>query len=997
MITHDRWQRIKKIFQSAQELALTERVGFLDEACAGDESIRADVEALLTADASNDEFLSTPAYEFAAAILADTESEFSAGQKVGRYTILCPLGAGGMGQIYLAEDAQLGRKIALKLISPEFATDPRRVHRFEQEARAASALNHPNVCVIHEIETTDTGRHFIAMEYIQGITLRDQLSRGVLTVSEALNVAIQVAAALSSAHATGIVHRDIKPENIMLRPDGYVKVLDFGLAKLTEALPEQPQLHQVSTGVLTEAGTLMGTAKYMSPEQLRKAHVDERTDIWSLGVVLYEMLTGVTPFEAPSSNEMVELILDARPVPLVLPAEIPGRLKEIVRKAFEKDRTARYQTITKLASDLKALQMELHRQAEGDLDLPDKTPPLFGVYAPGNEQKTRKIATESAILSRLKSQAFSTADFLLSEIRSHKAAAFFTGTTGVIALVLFLPNAMRFLNKSVSPTSDSQQSSKSVPAINMQTLTNAGTSVTSAISSDGKLVAHAEEQGGRQRLVVMSTTTFAPSIVVSPADVQYLGISFSPDNNYLYFTRRENSREILYRLALPGGAPVKVKDWVDSPISFSPRGDQFAFVRHDPAKGEYSLMRSDVDGGTEQTIATRTGGDKFSVYGLAWSPDGSIIVCPSSSWADGYHVKLIAFQLKDGREFAIGDQSWFSILQLAWQGDMTSLVVSAREQPSAPHRLWRITYPSGAPLKITDDLGEYTTVSLAGDNIVAVRTDPTWWIWVASLDDFARAKVIASGVGLNYGLSWTASGNIVYSSMAQDRLNISRVDTDGSNQVQLTANAGDNYNPVASADGRFVVFASTRNGRFNIWRMNTEDGSDSKQLTFTDGNFYPSVSPDDQWIAYDNQVKSKLSVWKVPLQGGEAIKVAENYRMPAFSPDSQLIAARYHLNSGSRDLAIFSADGGQPLMQVAIPVLEWQRVQWLDDHTLSYIRNVDGYSNIWSYDLDSKVEKQLTHFNSDQIYAYSWSPDYKQVACQRGTVISNVTKISSER
>jgi Tol biopolymer transport system component len=234
--------------------------------------------------------------------------------------------------------------------------------------------------------------------------------------------------------------------------------------------------------------------------------------------------------------------------------------------------------------------------------------------------------------------------------------------------------------------------------------------------------------------------------------------------------------------------------------------------------------------------------------------------------------------------------------------------------------------------------------------------------------------------------------------MVQDRLNISRVDADGSNQVQLTANTEDNYNPAVSADGRFIIFASNRNNqKFNIWRINTEDGSDAKPLTFTDGNFYPSVSPDNQWVAYDNLVESKVSVWKVPLQGGEAIKVAENYRMPAFSPDSRLIAARYHRNSGSIDLAIFSAGGGQPLRQVSIPVLEWQRVQWLDGHTLSYIKNVDGYSNIWSYDLDSGVEKQLTHFNSDRIYAYSWSPDFKQVACQRGTVIGNVTIINSER
>ena len=210
MITHDRWRRIKELFHSAQGRTPAGRLEFLKEVCGDDDSLREELEALLTADAGNDDFLSAPAYEFAAGMLAGEASEFSPGQKVGRYTILCSLGAGGMGQIYLARDATLGRKIALKLISPEFATDPRRVHRFEQEARAASALNHPNVCVIHEIGITDTGRHFIAMEYIQGLTLRDQLSRGPLKPLEAVRIAAQVAAALGSAHAAGIIHRHIK-------------------------------------------------------------------------------------------------------------------------------------------------------------------------------------------------------------------------------------------------------------------------------------------------------------------------------------------------------------------------------------------------------------------------------------------------------------------------------------------------------------------------------------------------------------------------------------------------------------------------------------------------------------------------------------------------------------------------------------------------------------------------------------------------------------------
>ena len=554
---------------------------------ADDVSMREEVEALLTADAGNEDFLSSPAYEFAADLIASESSEFSAGQKVGRYEILCSLGAGGMGQIYLAHDAQLGRKIALKLISREFATDPRRVLRFEQEARAASALNHPNVCVIHEIGITDNGRHFIAMEYIQGITLRDQLARGPFKPLEALQVAIQVGAALASAHAVGIVHRDIKPENIMLRPDGYVKVVDFGLAKLTEILPEQRRLGEAATRVRTEPRTLMGTVKYMSPEQLREAPVDERTDIWSLGLVLYEMLTGVTPFEARSRNDSIALILRTQPVELQFPDQLPTQFREVVKKTLEKDCAERYQTVTKLTSDLSNLKRELERNTEGYLN------PVTGIqsspvpYTPGVDEGEAPEYI-SAIFTRLKSQAMSTADSLFSEIRTHKAAAIFAGASGVLALLFFLPSAARWINRVVNPAIPVQETTNN--GRTMRLLTNAGTSVCSAISPDGKWVAHAEEQNGKQHLVVTNTTTFGSSVAVPAEDVQYLGVSFSRDSNYLYFTRKEkNDPGTLYRLAWPGTNPIRLKTGVDSPISFSPQGDRFAFVRHNEETNEYFL------------------------------------------------------------------------------------------------------------------------------------------------------------------------------------------------------------------------------------------------------------------------------------------------------------------------------------------------------------------------------------------------------------------------
>jgi serine/threonine protein kinase/Tol biopolymer transport system component len=992
MITHERWQRIKEIFNSAQDCKPAERSEFLNEVCGDDAVLREEVEALLTADADNENFLTSPAYEFAAGVLASETTEFLAGQTVGRFEILCPLGAGGMGQIYLARDAQLGRNIALKLISQEFASDPRRVVRFEQEARAASALNHPNVCVIHEIGMTENGRHFIAMEYIQGVTLRDQLARGPLNLHEALQTAIQVGTALASAHAVGIVHRDIKPENIMLRPDGYVKVVDFGLAKLTEALPEQQRLGQSQTMVRTEPRTVMGTVKYMSPEQLREAPVDERTDIWSLGIVLYEMLTGSTPFDAQSPNESIALILSAEPAQLSFPEAVPIQYREIVKKTLERNCNGRYQTISKVIADLSRLQRALEQNADYLIQVPENESSSIPYTPALHEQPTRG----SAIFTLLKSQAILTADTLITEIRTHRAAALFAGATSVLGLLLLIPTVSRWVKGIGNPAGEVQQPTGTVHARPIKALTNSGTAVCSAISFDGKWMAHAEKLKGKQQLVVTNIAASGSfSVAVPPEDVEYVGITFSRDNQ-LYFTRKENHGPgILYRLAWPDTNPVKIKTNVDSPISFSPPGDRFTFVRHDEATSEYWLMLSNIDGSNEQVVAVRKDGHRFSVYGPAWSPDGSRIVCAESFWDKGksFQTNLVSFDLTNGSEQLIGGP-WFSVSQVAWQQDMNSLVINGRDSITSPHHLWRIGFPAGDRERITSDLNDYAGVSLSGENIVTVSTNLSWGLWVASLDESEKPTQIATGVGLNYGLSWTSQGKIVYSSMVQDRLNISRIDPNGSNKVPLTT-VGDNFSPASSADGRFIVFSSNRDGYFNIWRVNADDGSEPIQLTFSDGNFYPSVSPDNQWVAYDNLIDSGISIWKVPMNGGDPIKVTEKCRMAVFSLNSQLIACRYDLDSGTRDVAIFSAHGGGPLRQFAVPIQEWQRIQWLpNERELSYVKNDDGYSNIWSYDLERKTSKQLTNFNSDQIYAYAWSPDYKQVACQRGTKLSDVTMIS---
>ena len=362
-MTPERWQKVKEIFQSALERAPDERSAFLESACRGDESLHKEVESLIASHEKDGSFIDSPAYEAATELLTEQQVELAPGQAFGSFEIVSLLGEGGMGQVYLALDHRLGRKVALKLLPSEFTQDQERLHRFAQEARAASSLNHPNILTIHEIGEVD-GRRFIASEYVDGEMLRTRIAGGPFNTGEVINIAEQIASALAAAHAEGIIHRDIKPENIMLRRDGIVKLLDFGLAKLAEQSEAGPE-DATRKLIKTSAGVLLGTAAYMSPEQARGQAVDARSDIWSLGVVIYEMIAGHAPFAGQTNSDVLVSILEREPKSLTSQsAKVPEALDWIVTKALIKDRDDRYQTSRELLTDIRRLKQRLELTTE---------------------------------------------------------------------------------------------------------------------------------------------------------------------------------------------------------------------------------------------------------------------------------------------------------------------------------------------------------------------------------------------------------------------------------------------------------------------------------------------------------------------------------------------------------------------------------------------------------------------------------------------------------
>src|SRR6476619_4379075 len=383
----ERWKQVNDLVQSAVERAPEERAAFLDESCHDDEGMRREVESLLTSHQRAENFIEVPAFEVAPELATNDRAGALVGKSIGHYRIESLIGVGGMGEVYLARDERLGRKAAVKLLPDSLTTDETQLGRFKNEARTASALNHPNILTVYEIDA-EGNVQFIATEFIEGMTLRAALAPGRMSAHRALEIAVQVASALAAAHDAGVVHRDIKPENIMLRPDGYVKVLDFGIAKLTERRRASDD-HRVETTALlqTRPGLVLGTANYMSPEQARGQKVDARSDIWSLGVVLYEMVAGNPPFRGETPSDCIAAILTAEPAPVSsISPDLPTKLESILQKALRKNTDERYQTIKEMLAELRSLKAKLEAESSlsqtkshGDSNATEITRPKRGV------------------------------------------------------------------------------------------------------------------------------------------------------------------------------------------------------------------------------------------------------------------------------------------------------------------------------------------------------------------------------------------------------------------------------------------------------------------------------------------------------------------------------------------------------------------------------------------------------------------------------------------
>ncbi|MGO9124477.1 MAG: protein kinase domain-containing protein [Terriglobales bacterium] len=899
------------------------------------------------------------------------------GQTISHYRITGQLGSGGMGVVYEAQDLTLGRRVALKFLPPELARDQAALDRFLLEARAASALNHPNICTIYAVENSG-GQSFISMELLEGQSLDRKLEAGLVPLDRLLDISLQLADALDAAHAKGIVHRDIKPANIFITQRGPVKILDFGLAKLTRAA-ETAMETVASSGPmhLTSPGSTVGTIAYMSPEQARGEELDARSDLFSLGTVIYQISTGHLPFSGNTSAVIFNAILERDPVPATqINPTVPPKLQEIIGKLLEKDRDLRYQSAADLRGDLKRLKRDTE---SGHTPRQVAAPSGTGTTPAASSART---SSSSAVVAAA---------------RQHKLGV---GVTSLIAILLVAAAAYgiyAFLSRA-----------RPVPFQNVSVnkITQTGQARLVAISPDGKYILSVVDDKGQQSLWLRNVPTNGNTQVMPPESLRYLGVRFSPDGNYLYFVRGEQGQALsfLYRAPVLGGTPQKLVTDVDSNITFSPDGSSLAYVvQNNPELGKFRLVVHSLESGEEKTLVMGPLNQLLNYP--AWSPDGKTIVCTISQPGDAFRG-LAAIDPLTGKQTLFSESKWTFLSKPVWLPNGRGLLAVSydKETNLTRGRIVEISYPDGTVRAVTHDISDYEDLSLAADGqtLATVLEQSHYDLFAvpASALGSGQAEQLTSGAPL-YEFSWTPDGRMIFS---QDfALNLFNVATRSKTPLTLSQQDGLAFQPSACANGRYIVFTLAGHGGARtrtIWRMDSSGGN-LKPLSDGKADSGALCSPDGQWALYwDNSTGTRLT--KVPLEGGKPEKLSELPIASGFdiSPDGKLAA-----------FATFGAPGSPREVLALVPVysphnpklLELQRPHdgatrfTRDGKAVVYPFRDKDADNLWLQPLDGSPGKQLTNFKSERIADFRWSFDGKQLGLSRGHTDSDVVLLQESK